>query len=106
MHALTGAARAKHLFLEAGKDFRVMFTCNFVSSDAQVDVLGSDLVKECKDAVTSDNLAIKVVRLERLQLHEAMIVVHRDFLVLSPLFELRILDICGRCLPILSVILV
>ena len=79
----------------------MMFSTVFKSTDPQIDVFRLYLVEQREHTITSYNLPIEVVRLERLQLSVAIFTIDIDVLLFTEFNELRRIDILWWILKIL-----
>ena len=73
----------------------MVLTHHFVAFDAQIDVLGLDLVEQSEYSVPTNDLAIEVVRLEGFELGKAIPLIKIDVLFLDESLEFFGLRVFG-----------
>ena len=66
----------------------MVLACNLPATDSQIDILSVNFVEKSEDTVASHDLTIEVIWLESLDLSEAIISIHLDFLSLTEVTKL------------------
>ena len=71
----------------------MIFSSYLITLYTNVDVFGLDLIEQSQNAIAADNLTIKVVWLEGLQLHEAIVTIQVDLLLFYKLFKAGLFNV-------------
>ena len=90
---LSHETRRLEVCFESFDYLSMIFSSYLITFNTNVDVFGLDLIEQSQNAIAADNLTIKVVWLEGLQLHEAIVTIQVDLLLFYKLLKAGLFNV-------------
>ena len=66
----------------------MVLACDLPAPHSEIDILGVHFVEQCEHTISAHYLTVEVVRLERLELCEAVVSIHLDLFSLTEVAKL------------------